>query len=126
MDFKLDRIPSHSGWIYQFTLEALQTRNSSTDVMYFIYPADTIYCAKSVTRQLSLDDLRCLPFDFFHSSCIHREGYRKVLLINRGKNLSFGIVLDNFQTCCDQSTREHFFANISLRGESILFRDYRE
>ena len=121
MNFRLDRTPSHSDWIYQFTLEALQTRNSSTDVMYFIYPADTIYCAKSVTRQLSLDDLRCSPLEFLYSSSIYREGYRKVLLINRGRELSLGIALDNYHSCCDQSTREHFFANISLRGKPILY-----
>lgn len=117
VDFKLDRRPAHSGWLYQFTLQALQTRNSSTDVMYFIYLADTLYCAKSVTRQLSLNDLHCFPFDFLYSPTILQEGNRKVLLINRGVKLSYGIALDDYHACCDQPTKEHFFSNVSFRGE---------
>jgi len=117
VDFKLDRTPVHSGWIYQFTLQALQTRNSSTDVMYFVYPADSVYCRKSVTAQLSLGNRQCFPLDFFYSSTTsHREGYRKVLLINRGSRLSAGIALDDYHACCDQHANEHFFANVSLLG----------
>lgn len=118
VDFKLDRTPVHSGWIYQFTLQALQTRNSSTDVIYFVYPTDSVFCRKSVTVQLSLNDLQCFPLDFLYSSTTsYQEGYRKVLLINRGSRLSAGIALDDYQACCDQQTEEHFFANVSLLGE---------
>ena len=118
LDFKLDRSPIHSGWIYQFTLQVLQTRNSSKDVMYFAYPADSVYCHKSVTSQLSLDDLQCFPLDFLYSSTAsYQEGYRKVLLINRGSRRSAGIALDDYHSCCYQQTKEHFFANISLLGE---------
>lgn len=118
LDFKLDRTPVHSGWIYQFTLQVLQTRNSSTDVMYFAYPAGSVYCRKSVTAQLSLGDLQCFPLDFLYSSTTsYQEGYRKVLLISRGPTLSAGIALDDYHACCYQQTKEHFFANVSLLGE---------
>ena len=117
VDFKLDRTPVHSGWNYQFTLQVLQTRNSSTDVMYFVYPAHSVYCRKSVTAQLSLDDLQCFPLDFLYSSTTsHQEGYRKVLLINRSPRLSAGIALDEYHACCDQQTKEYFLANVSLLG----------
>ena len=123
MDFKLDRTPVHSGWVYQFSLQAIQTRNSSTDVIYFVYPAHSAFCRKSVTAQLSLDDLLCFPLDFLYSSTTsYQEGYRKVLLINRGSRLSAGIVLDDYQTCCDQQTKEYFFANVSLLGEEQVKR----
>lgn len=117
VDFKLDRISAHSGWIYQFSLQALQTRNSSNDVMYFAYPTDSVLCPKSLTRQLSLDNLDCFPLDFLYSSTNHQEGFMKVLLINRGDKLSSGIALDDYHICCEQQTKEYFFANVSLRGE---------
>ena len=117
VDFKLDRIPAHSGWIYQFTVQVFQTRNSSDDVMYFVYPADSVLCPKSLTRQLALDNLHCFPLDFLYSSTNYREGFRKVLLINRGTKLSSGIALDDYHGCCDQKTEEYLFANVSLRGE---------
>ncbi len=123
VDFKLDRIPAHSGWIYQFTMQAIQTRNSSDDVMYFVYPADSVLCPKSLTRQLSLDKLYCLPVDFLYSSTNYQEGYRKVLLTNRGPKLSSGIALDDYNACCDKQTKEYFFANVTmLRGEYFLFQ----
>ncbi len=122
VDFKLDRIPAHSGWIYQFTMQATQTRNSSDDMMYFVYPADSVLCPKSLTRQLSLDKLHCLPVDFLYSSTNYQEGYRKVLLMNRGAKLSSGIALEDYNACCDQQTKEYFFANVTMqRGEYFAF-----
>ena len=117
-DFKLDRIPAHSGWIHQFTLQVIQTRNSSTDVLYFVYPANTLHCAKSVTRDLSMADLQCFPCDFFYSSTVYQADYRKVLIFNRGEKLSYGIALDDYHTCYGKSAEtEYFFANVSLPGE---------
>ena len=117
-DFKLDRIPAHSGWIHQFTLEVIQTRNSSTDVMYFVYPTNTLHCAKSVTRDLSMAELQCFPRDCFYSPTVYQADYRKVLIFNRGEKLSYEIALDDYHTCCGRSTEsEYFFANLSLPGE---------
>ena len=113
-DFKLDRIPFHSGWVYQFTVHALQTRNSSTDVMYFVYPANTVHCAKSVTQELSLDDLSCFPRDFFFSSRTYQPHNKKLLLLNRGEKLPYGIALEEYHNCCGQTVTEYFFANVSL------------
>ena len=113
-DFKLDRIPFHSGWVYQFTVHALQTRNSSTDVMYFVYPANTVHCAKSVTQELSLDDLSCFPRDFFFSPRTYQPHYKKLLLLNRGEKLPYGIALEEYHNCCGQTVTEYFFANVSL------------
>ena len=122
--FKLDRVPCHSGWIHQFTMEAQQTRNTSADTMYFIYPVDSAHCRNGISRNISLNDLGCLPFDFFYSSSAHREGYRKVLLINRGQDSPLEVTLDDYQPCCDQTIQEWFFANISYRGESISRGDW--
>ena len=113
-DFLLDRIPFHSGWVYQFTVHALQTRNSSADVMYFVYPANTVHCAKSVTQELSLDDLSCFPRDFFFSSRTYQPLYKKLLLLNRGEKLPYGIALEEYHNCCGQTVTEYFFANVSL------------
>ena len=113
-DFKLDRIPFHSGWVYQFTVHALQTRNSSADVMYFVYPANTVHCAKSVTQELSLDDLSCFPRDFFFSPRTYQPHYKKLLLLNRGEKLPYGIALEEYHNCCGQTVTEYFFANVSL------------
>ena len=114
-DFKLDRIPAHSGWVYQFTVHALQTRNISTDVMYFVYPANTVHCAKSVTQELSLDDLSCFPQDFFFSSRTYQPHYKKILLLNRGKELAYGIALmELYHYCCRETVTDYFFANVSL------------
>ena len=100
-------------------MEAQQTRNTSADTMYFIYPVDSAHCRNVISRNISLNDLGCLPFDFFYSSSAHLEGYRKVLLINRGQDSPLGVTLADYQPCCDQTIQEWFFANISLRGESI-------
>ena len=118
-DFKLDRIPVHSGWFYQFTVHALQTRNISTDVMYFVYPANTVHCARSVTQELSLDDLNCFPRDFFFSSRTYQPHYKKVLLLNRGEKLPYGIALEEYQNCCGQTNVDYFFANVSLDRKLI-------
>ena len=118
-DFKLDRIPAHSGWVYQFTVHALQTRNISTDVMYFVYPANTVHCAKGVTQELSLDDLSCFPRDFFFSSRTYQPHYKKVLLLDRGEKLPYGIALEEFENCCGQTVIEYFFANVSLDRKLI-------
>ena len=118
-DFKLDRIPSHSGWIDQFTMQAHQTKNSSNDVMYFVYPRDALSCAKSVTRQLSLADRNCFPRDFFYASDNYQSDYRKVILISRGERLSIAIALDDYHTCCGRSMEEQFFANVSLPREYL-------
>ena len=117
-DFKIDRVPAHSSWIYQFSLQAVQTRNSSNDVMYFVYPGDkTQQCSKSVTRQLLLADFNCLPQDFFFASKINQSDYRKVFLVNQGQKLSYGISLDDYPNCCNQTTEDYFFANVSLPGK---------
>ena len=124
-DFKLDRIPAHSGWFYQFTVHAPQTRNISTDVMYFVYPANPVHCAKSVTQELSLDDLSCFPQDFFFSSRTYQPHYKKILLLNRGKELPYGIALmELYHYCCRETVTDYFFANVSsdrkLISELIL------
>ena len=116
-DFKIDRVPVHSGWIHQFTLHALQTKNNSEDVMYFAYPVDEGSCAKSVTRQLLLTNIHCFPRDFFYASSIYQSHYRKISLLNRGSPLSYGITLADDRTCCGQAVEEHFFANVSLPRE---------
>ena len=115
-DFKVDRVPAHSNWIPQFSLQALQTQNSPNDVMYFVYPGDkTQQCSKSVTRQLLLTDFDCFPQDFFFASTINRPDlYQKVLLVNRGQKLSYGISLDDYSNCCSQVAEDYFFANLSL------------
>ena len=115
MDFKIDRVPAHSSWIHQFSLQAVQTWSSSSDVMYFVYPGDkTQQCSKSVSRQLVLADLNCFPQDFFFASKINQSGYRKVVLVNRGQKLSYGISLDDYPNCCSQTIKDYFFANLSL------------
>ena len=115
MDFKIDRVPAHSSWIHQFSLQAMQTRNSSNDVMYFVYPRDkTQQCSKSVTRQGLLTDFNCFPQDFFFASKINQSDYRKVFLVNRGQKLSYGISLDDHPNCCSQTIEDYFFANLSL------------
>ena len=114
-DFKIDRVPAHSNWILQFSLQAVQTRNSSGDVMYFVYPRDkTQQCSESVTRQLLLADFNCFPQDFFFASTINQSDYRKVLLVNQGKKQSYGISLDDYPNCCSQVVEDYFFANLSL------------
>ena len=113
-DFKIDRVPAHSIWIHQFSLQAVQTRNSSSDVMYFVYPGDKANCAKSVTRQLFLVDFNCFPLDFFFASGINRSDYRKVLLMNQGQKLPYSISLDDYPICCGQTIEDYFFANLSL------------
>ncbi|XP_067041831.1 uncharacterized protein [Acropora muricata] len=114
-DFKIDRVPAHSSWIHQFSLQAVQTRNSSNDVMYFVYPQDkTQQCSKSVTRQLLLADFNCFPHDFFFASTINRSDHRKVLLVNQGQKLSHGISLDDYPNCCSQAIEDYFFANLAL------------
>ena len=120
-DFKLDRIPAHSGWVYQFTVHALQTRNISTDVMYFVYPANTVHCAKSVTQELSLDDLSCFPRDFFFSSRTYQPHNKKLFLLNRGEKLPYGIALEEYHNCCHETVNvtEYFFANVSLDRKLI-------
>ena len=118
-DFKLDRIPAHIGWVYQFTLHALQTKNSSNDVMYFVYPANPVHCAKSVTQELSLDDLSCFPQDFFFSSRTYQPHYKKILLLNRGKELPYGIALMEYHNCCRETVTDYFFANVSLDRKLI-------
>ena len=120
-DCRLDRTPAHSGWFYQFTVHALQTRNSSADVMYFVYTANTVHCAKSVThaQELSLDDLSCFPRDFFFSSRTYQPHYKKLLLLNRGVKLPYGIALEEFHNCCGQSVTDYFFANVSLDRKLI-------
>ena len=120
-DFKFDRIPAHSGWVYQFTVHALQTRNISTDVMYFVYPANTVHCAKSVTQELSLDDLSCFPRDFFFSSRTYQPDNKKLLLLNRGEKLPYGIALEEYDNCCGQKVIEYFFANVSLDRKFISY-----
>ncbi|XP_067042177.1 uncharacterized protein [Acropora muricata] len=118
-DFKIDRVPAHSNWINQFSLKAVQTRNSSSDVMYFVYPGDKRNCGKSVTRQLFLVDFNCFPLDFFFASAINRSDYRKVLLFKQGQKLSYGIGLDDYPNCCGQTIEDYFYANLSLpRGIS--------
>ena len=118
-DFKLDRIPAHSGWVYQFTVHALQTRNISTDVMYFVYPANTVHCTKSVTEELSLDDLSCFPRDFFFSSRTYQPHCKKILLLNRGEKLPCWMVLEEYDDCCGQTVTDYFFANVSLDRKLI-------
>ncbi|XP_074619397.1 uncharacterized protein LOC141878381 [Acropora palmata] len=113
-DFKIDRVPAHSNWFNQFSLQAVQTRNSSSDVMYFVYPGDKTNCAKSVTRQLLLVDFNCFPLDFFFASVINRSDYRKVLLVKQGQKLSYGIGLDDYPNCCGQTIEDYFYANLSL------------
>ena len=119
MDFKIDRVPAHSTWIHQFSLQAVQTRNSSNDVMYFVYPGDkTQRCSKRVTRQLLLADFNCFPKDFFFASTINRSDYRKVYLVSQGQRRSSSrievISLDDYPNCCSQTIEDYFFANISL------------
>ena len=118
-DFKLDRIPAHIGWVYQFTVHAFQTKNSSTDVMYFVYQANPVHCAKSVTQELSLDDLSCFPRDFFFSSRTYQPHYKKILLLNRGKELPYGIALMEYHNCCRETVTDYFFANVSLDRKLI-------
>ena len=120
-DFKLDRIPAHIGWVYQFTVHTLQTKNSSTDVMYFVYPANPVHCAKSVTQELSLDDLSCFPRDFFFSSRTYQPRNKKLLLLNRGEKLPYGIALEEYHNCCHETfnVTEYFFANVSLDRKLI-------
>ena len=114
-DFKIDRVPAHSSWIHQFSLQAVQTRNNSNDVMYFVYPRDkTQQCSKSVTRQGLLADFNCFPQDFFFASTINQSDYRKVLLVNQGQKLSYGISLDDYANCCSQMIKDYFFADLSL------------
>ena len=115
MDFKIDRVPAHSSWIHQFSLQAVQTRNNSNDVMYFVYPWDkTQQCSKSVTQQGLLADFNCFPQDFFFASTINQSDYRKVLLVDQGQKLSYGISLDDYGNCCSQVIKDYFFANLSL------------
>ena len=115
MDFKIDRVPAHSSWIHQFSLQAVQTRNSPNDVMYFVYPGDkTQQCSKSVTRQLLLADFNCLPQDFFFASKINQSDYTRVFLVKQGQNLPYGITLDDYPNCCSQTIEDYFFANLSL------------
>ena len=121
-DFKIDRVPAHSNWINQFSLIAVQTRNSSSDVMYFVYPGDKTNCAKSVTRQLSLVDFNCFPLDFFFASAINRSDYGKVLLFKQGQKLSYGIGLDEYPNCCGQTIEDYFYANLSLPSKCYLNR----
>ncbi|XP_067042176.1 uncharacterized protein [Acropora muricata] len=118
-DFKIDRVPAHSNWINQFSLKAVQTRNSSSDVMYFVYPGDKRNCGKSVTRQLFLVDFNCFPLDFFFASAINRSDYRKVLLFKQGQKLSYGIGLDDYPNCCGQTIEDYFYANLSLPKRSF-------
>ena len=118
-DFKLDRIPAHSGWVYQFTVHALQTRNISIDVMYFVYPANTVHCTKSVTQELSLDDLSCFPRDFFFSSRTYQPHNKKILLLNRGRKLPYGIALEEYHNCFHETVTDYFFANVSLDRKLI-------
>ena len=120
-DFKIDRVPAHSNWIHQFSLQAVQTRNSSSDAMYFAYPGDETNCPKSVTRDLSLADLNCLPRDFFFASGKNQTDLRKVLLVNRGDKLSYGITLDEYHDCCGQMVEDYFFANLSLPSMCTLW-----
>ncbi|XP_067041821.1 uncharacterized protein [Acropora muricata] len=115
MDFKIDRVPAHSSWIRQFSLQAVQTWSSSSDVMYFVYPGDkTQQCSKSVSRQLVLADFNCFPQDFFFASKINQSGYRKVVLVNQGQKLPYGISLEDYPNCCNQTIEDYFFANLSL------------
>ena len=118
MDFKIDRVPAHSSWIHQFSLQAVQTRNSSNDVMYFVYPRDkTQQCSKSVTRQGLLADFNCFPQDFFFASTINQSYYRKLFLVNQGQKPSYGISLDDYPNCCSQTIKDYFFANLSLASK---------
>ncbi|KAK2568097.1 MAM and LDL-receptor class A domain-containing protein 2 [Acropora cervicornis] len=113
-DFKIDRVPAHSNWIHQFSLQVVQTWNSSSDVMYFVYPGDKTNCAKSVTRQLFLADFNCFPLDFFFASAINRSDYGKVLLFKQAQKLSYGIGLDDYPNCRGQTIEDYFYANLSL------------
>ena len=116
-DFKIDRVPAHSNWIPQFSLQALQTRNSPSDVMYFVYPGDKKTCSKTVTQQVLLVDFNCFPLDFFFASAINRSDYRKVLFVNRRQKLSYAISLDDYPNCCGQTIEDYFFANLSFSGK---------
>ncbi|XP_073235542.1 uncharacterized protein [Porites lutea] len=82
--------------------------------MYFVYPANTVHCAKCVTQELSLDDLSCFPRDFFFSSRAYQPHYKKILLLNRGEKLPYGITLEEYHNCCRETVTEYFFANVSL------------
>ena len=120
-DFKIDRVPAHSNWIHQFSLESVQTRTSSSDVMYFVYPGDETNCPKSVTRDLTIADLNCFPRDFFFASGENQTDFKRVLLVNRGDRLSYGITLDEYHDCCGQMVEDYFFANLSLPSTFTLW-----
>ena len=119
-DFKVDRVPAHSNWIHQFSLQAVQTRNSSSDVMYFTYPGDETNCPKSLTRDLSLTDLNCFPRDFFFASGKKQTNFKRVLLVKRGDKLSYGITLEEYH-CCGQMVEDYFYANLSLPSMCTLW-----
>ena len=87
--------------------------------MYFVYPANTVHCAKGVTQELSLDDLSCFPRDFFFSSRTYQAHYKKILLLNRGEKLPYGIALEEYHNCCRETVTEYFFANVSLDRKLI-------
>ena len=116
-DFKIDRVPAHSNWIPQFSLQAVQTRDSSSDVMYFVYPGDKTNCAKTVTQQLLFVDFNCFPLDFFFASAINRSGYRKVWFVNHRQKPSYAVSLDDYPNCCGQTIKDYFFANLSFPGK---------
>ena len=120
-DFKVDRVQAHSNWIHQFSLQAVQTRNSSSDVMYFTYPGDEKHCPKSLTRDLSLTDLNCFPRDFFFASEKNQTDFKRVLLVKRGDKLSYGITLEEYHNCCGQVVEDYFFANLSLASMCTLW-----
>ena len=120
-DFKVDRVQAHSNWIHQFSLQAVQTRNSSSDVMYFTYPGDEKHCPKSLTRDLSLTDLNCFPRDFFFASENNQTDFKRVFLVKRGDKLSYGITLEEYHDCCGQMVEDYFFANLSLPSMCTLW-----
>ena len=71
-------------------------------------------------------DLSCFPRDFFFSSRTYQPHNKKLLLLNRGQKLPYGIALEEYHNCCHETVNvtEYFFANVSLDRKLISLGTY--
>ncbi|XP_048584250.1 uncharacterized protein LOC5517652 isoform X2 [Nematostella vectensis] len=118
--FKLDTSPASTGWVYQFSFQALQTRNSSTDDLYFIYPSG---CSKDIISQnFEVQSISCYPTEFFYASKTNKEGFTRVVFTNRKNgSLPIGITSGNNMGCCGETVENIFFANFTKHVMSDCF-----
>ena len=113
--FQIDDRPAHSGWQYQFTLEAYQTRTNRTSDIYFIYhPTESQRL--TVSKELYLGDMKSAPLDFFFATT-PRKGVVKIKIIDRGLGAYQKIALESDTICYGEKEIDAFLSRVVVQGK---------